>query len=114
MAKRYSGSVTISIAYLDSSNEYRCYLSSPVTIARQGYRVRVGAPASLSCAVDSAEAYDAVAHAALSFLADESEESVTDGMLGILRCAEPSESGWHIARSAVRAVCDRDDRRQAV
>ncbi|MDB4989036.1 MAG: hypothetical protein JWN04_4214 [Myxococcaceae bacterium] len=72
MATRFSGTVTISIRYVDSvqhspNGHYRCYLSSPVTMARRGYSVTVGAPRHLDHAVDSAEAYDAVARAAVSF-----------------------------------------------
>jgi hypothetical protein len=116
MAKRYSGTVTISIRYVDNESAYRCYLTSPLTFRRQGYAVSIREPASLNVPVDSSEAYDAVAHAALSFLANDIEEwrgNHLNSHAEILACAESSDSGWCVARSAVRACCDRDDRRQS-
>lgn len=64
-AKRYSGSLTITVNYND--RDYDC------TIAKGGkslYKTRVGAPASGfsgGVAYDSPEAFDAIASAALSF-----------------------------------------------
>jgi hypothetical protein len=73
MARRYCGNVSISLEYRDTyvkglpNGWYECHLAWP------GGRkmVMVGAPASLSHAVDSPKAYDDTAHAAMSFAADE-------------------------------------------
>lgn len=112
MAKRYSGTVTISIRYVDNESAYRCYLTSPTTMYRRGVAVAVRRPAVSSISVDSPRAYDEVAHAALSFVADGFSGQIINAER-IVECAEANESGWYVSRSSVRACCDRDDRRQA-
>lgn len=98
---RYSGEIRIRITYLDAHGEvfidgtprapngkYRCFLQ-----AKGGARttVYVGAPASLSHAVDSPEAFDDTAHAAIAFANDE------DSQWGDY--AASNEDGYHIVRS---------------
>ena len=68
MATRYCGLLTLRLSYRDASNDYR------VCIATNGYHlatVYVDSPAYLIHAVDSPEAFDAAARAALAFAADD-------------------------------------------
>jgi len=120
MAKRYCGLVTISIRYVDSAEHspnghYRVYLSCPVTMARRGYSATIGAPRYSQHAVDSAEAYDDVARAALSFLQSEvdakREECAYNGHRDLLDRAvqgwDPSKfdgCGWEVYRREIDAI----------
>ena len=92
MARRYSGSVTVDVTWVDADSQYRCRVRAPGGATT----VHVGPPAVLERAVDSPEAYDVAAHAALSFVAEGSleEPSVNEHATGNVRC-----DGWHIGRS---------------
>lgn len=86
MATRYCGLLTLRLSYRDASNDYR------VCIATNGYHlatVYVGTPAYLTHAVDSPEAYDETARAALAFAED-------DG--GDLSDAAMDDSGYAVTR----------------
>jgi hypothetical protein len=105
---RYSGEIRIRITYLEpylagdgapagrstmSNGEYRCFLREPDGM---GTTIHVGAPAFLTHAVDSPEAFDAVARAALSFAHNagwpvEAHAPWVDG------------AAWHIGRSPAKA-----------
>ena len=79
---RYSGELRIRITYIDwkqsdvfadgtprnRNGQYRCYLN---VADGQGKTIYVGAPAHLSHAVDSPEAFDDTARAALAFADDD-------------------------------------------
>ena len=63
VAKRYSGDVAVTIVYRDRDRDYACRVVSP-----DGQRiVFVGAPRLHGYAVDSKEAFDSVARAAIAF-----------------------------------------------
>lgn len=66
MAQRYSGEVRVRIVYVDAEAGYDARVSWPG--GRE--RVKVGTPAVLTRAVDSPEAYDAAARAAIAFAGD--------------------------------------------
>lgn len=87
VATRYSGALTISIT-LDPSDTYS------VTLTGEGYSQRLRgigiAPAlAARCALDSAEAYDAVAQAAVSFAA---HEDGTDAVYSHALCDDSGEA----------------------
>ena len=88
MAKRYSGDLTITVAWDDRHSNYR------TTVARKGRNVwsgRVGPPRSYEYKVDSEKAYDEAAHAAISFADNERS--------GIGEHAEMDPNGqWKIRR----------------
>jgi hypothetical protein len=86
MATRYSGSLKLSIT-LDTTDTYS------VTLSGDGYRCRLRgiglAPATAArVALDSAEAYDAIARAAISFAA---HEDGTDAIYGHTDCDDAGE-----------------------
>jgi hypothetical protein len=86
-AKRYCGGLTLRLTYRDRENDYRCFIAAPGAWTT----IYVGSPAVLRHAVDSPEAFDDAAHAALSFAADEGREFVE-------RLAAYTDSGWDIRR----------------
>ena len=85
---RYSGQIRIRITYRDSALEfindgtrnfpngsYRCFLHSDTGFTTT---VIVGAPAFSSHAVDSPEAFDEVARAAIAFAANDESDNKED------------------------------------
>jgi hypothetical protein len=92
-AIRYSGALRIRITFVGKSPpEYRCHISCPSTPGQLPCRIYVHPNEAKMHAVDSPEAFDAVAKAALSFALDEhwpiTEYAASDG------------DGWIISRSA--------------
>lgn len=92
MATRYSGGVKVACKLVAAPNmphgeQYRCVLSNDAGKIGVQY---VGLPAHLTHAIDSPAAYDAAAHAAISFALDEGMISERDVLVG--------ESGHHIHR----------------
>jgi hypothetical protein len=102
MAKRYSGTVTINIKYIDASSQYRCYIDTPITIARNGCVVYVRPPAYLDHAVDSAIAYDNAARAAIA-LTEPCRDGKPCAARDVQECCDYDDSGVVICRSE-RAV----------
>jgi len=105
-ALRYSGEIRIRVTYRDSDGEtysdgtfrhpngfYRCIL----TCGNERAKIIVGAPAFLSHAVDSSEAYDDVARAAIAFADDES------GVWGERASYAADGSDWHVGRTLADA-----------
>lgn len=101
---RYSGLARIRVTYVNAfpRGAYRCFITvnpecAPrVSEALSGARIFVGEPACLCRAVDSPEAFDEAAHAALSFALDEGwpvESYAATNVEG---------SGWHIARTGAK------------
>jgi hypothetical protein len=98
---RYCGEIRIRITYLERgphrNGSYRCYLTAPggakVTII-------VGAPAYLSHGVDSSEAFDETAHAAISFADNEPE---SDADWSSAAAVKADGTGWLIGRSEATA-----------
>ena len=97
MAIRYCGDMRISVVYEDRWSQYRCSVS-PIphpdarkTMERAMTRlVCVGNPPSMKIAVDSPQAYDDAASAAISFLVENlpgQPDMTANG------------SGWKIRRS---------------
>lgn len=96
MAVRYSGDVKITLKYRERENDYRATLTWPS--GRGGYHrhtVHVGVPAHITKAVDSPDAYDEAAHAALSFANDEWS------LIGELSAM--AEDGWLVSRHELMA-----------
>ena len=104
-ALRYSGQIRIRITYLEPwgagtpapagrstrvNGEYRCFLQA------NGARVtiHVDTPAYLLCAVDSPEAFDGAAHAAIAFAEDE----YPDHGWGEWAKTKEDGTGWAIVR----------------
>lgn len=109
MAVRYCGAVKITMRYQDKTSDYRCVVSVPGKVAP--YVVIVGQPRVLNHAVDSKEAYDATAHAALSFAADD-RWSDFEEFVSYWSRDEVAANGnicrvdsWHIATPARRMAC---------
>jgi hypothetical protein len=75
MATRYSGNVRVQITWQDSDNRYRAVLRAN---GRHHSLQYVGAPAHLERAVDSPQAYDQAAAAAISFAGLGDEAAFTD------------------------------------
>jgi hypothetical protein len=101
---RYSGEIRIRVTYLDvaypdtrarlGNGRYRCFLRGPGGMTTT---VIVGAPAYLSRAVDSPEAFDDAAHAAISFAESDDQNTNTHEWANAAACKP--EGGWHIGRS---------------
>jgi hypothetical protein len=94
---RYSGKIRIRITYIDAPQGgtcgyYRCFLRAVGFHQGEGRTIQVGAPAHLTNAVDSPEAFDDAARAAIAFAQDENP--------GWDDLAAHNEDGYHIARSA--------------
>ncbi len=66
MAKRVSGRVSVRLTYLDEDDCYKCRVSN---LDHEGppIKVYVNPPACPTLAVDSSQAYDAAACAAIAF-----------------------------------------------
>lgn len=96
MAVRYSGSLRITLVYVDAESQYRATLAWTEGPGRSRRKtVRVGPPRVLSRAVDSPQAYDEAAAAAISF-ANEEDPEIHD-------LAAWTDQGLYIGRSAERA-----------
>lgn len=65
--KRYSGNITVTITYVDAKDKYKATVSA----GEQRGTVYVGPPRHLTRSVDSPEAFDDAARAAISFAGDE-------------------------------------------
>jgi hypothetical protein len=87
-ATRYSGDIKISIVYSDEEQEYACRLEAD---GERTEYTTVGEPKILEHAVDSPEALDTAAHAALSFALDDQRD--------IMDKAASTDSGWHVGRT---------------
>jgi hypothetical protein len=88
MARRYSGKVTVSILWDDHDNRYAARVKADGS--EQPIFVTVGAPKILEHAVDSPEAYDAAAKAAIAF--------ADDDVPGTEEQAAFTESGYFVSR----------------
>lgn len=88
MVKRYSGQVTVDVEFVDAKNQYRARVTAPDGTET----VWVGVPPALRVAVDSPEAYDGAASAAMSFAEDDYPD------LGVADAADYGDSGWAISR----------------
>jgi hypothetical protein len=94
-ARRYSGEVRIELTLVPAPNmphgeQYRCDIS--LRGVRLGTQY-VGIPAHLEHAIDSPEAFDAAARAALSFAVDEEERGERDWR-GFADHCELGPDGW--------------------
>lgn len=108
-ARRYSGHLAILVSYLDSraadtfadgtprhpNGSYRCSIRNLTPGITDRVRVVVGAPACLSSAVDSPEAFDGAASAAVAF-ADHENGSIGES-------AAYDDSGVHVGRDPADA-----------
>lgn len=86
---RYSGELIVSLVL--RGERYRCTVTHGIEGER--YTCTVGTPHVLTQAIDSPDAFDEAARAAISFAADEV------GMEG----AALTDAGVHVSRSADRA-----------
>jgi hypothetical protein len=87
MARRTCGAIRIHVTYIDACGAWRVHLSEA---GRHLSTQWVSPPPYSPESVDSPQAYDAAAHAALSFAADDGVD---------LDNACPSDSGWEITRA---------------
>lgn len=94
MAIRYSGSLKIAVSFDDRRNAYKASVSRKGRSLWSGY---VGAPASSRLAVDNPLAYDAAAHAALSFASSDGVE------VDQFADYDARGGGWAVSRSPVRS-----------
>jgi hypothetical protein len=103
---RYSGEIRIRVTYREDTassprfgnGTYRCFLRGPGGMTTT---VIVNAPQYLTRAVDSPEAFDDAARAALSFTADDAHDhgrSMTEYAAHVI-----DRSGWHVGRSEAHA-----------
>jgi len=101
MARRYCGQITIYLVCNDT--DYSVRVVGPGGAAH----VQVGFPAVLTKAVDSPDAFDEAAHAALSFIQDDQERArrgadldQPPGWTGHLDLdqAATTDSGWMVTR----------------
>lgn len=90
MAKRYCGHWIINVKYSDRWDEYLCSIVHDADPHRVVTSVSVKPPAHLTQAVDSAQAYDDTAHAALSFVT--ADEKISESELDF------TDSGFRIRR----------------
>jgi hypothetical protein len=96
---RYSGEIRIRITYLADTNpngRYRCFLQ-----AKGGAHTSIYVnlrTSILAHAVDSPEAFDEVARAAIAFAQDDVSDDGDD--TGWDNLAAHNEDGYHVARSA--------------
>jgi hypothetical protein len=67
VAKRYSGDVVVTMIYRDVYSCYACRVATPTDMRL----TIVGVPACMEHAVDSREAFDNVARAAIAFAEDD-------------------------------------------
>lgn len=93
MAKRYCGRYVVNVVFVDKYAEYACTIYHDVYSGKKHghHLIYVHPPASSRIAVDSPQAYDDAAHAALSFATSpdqwnmESELDYTDSGFRIRR-----------------------------
>jgi hypothetical protein len=96
MAKRYSGTLVLSVRYIDATSSYTVRITEHNDDARfetlKGLRL---APIHSNLAVDSAKAYDLAAEAALDFA------SYADEAIHNYACPATSYCGkFHVSRKA--------------
>lgn len=94
MATRYSGDVVVRIHWNDRTSQYDATVSAP---GERPVRIHVGHSPASRLGVDSPEAYDSAAHAAISFADDE------ESGIGARAATRPDGSGWHISRTKANA-----------
>jgi len=80
-ARRFSGSVAVSIRWDDGSSQFVARVTAPNLCTEE---VRVGAPAVLDRAVDSPLSFDAAARAAIVFASSEFHELAEYGTHGVM------------------------------
>ena len=99
MAKRYCGQLSLYIDIDEDSYFVRISSPRPKGVARI-VKVIVGFPKMLRVAVDSSEAIDGAAHAALSFAQDDELDVDFD-------MAATTDQGWMITRKPVAELLRR-------
>lgn len=93
MATRYSGSLTIYVRLLPDSINYTASIRREGCSISMQRNLRLSADAAGKIAADSAEAYDAIAHSALSFGTSEHGDDV-----GSFAELDPNTDSWLIRR----------------
>ena len=103
---RYSGEIRIRVTYLDvaydgpdtrarhGNGRYRCFLRGPGDLTAT---IVVNAPAYLSHAVDSPEAFDDAARASISFADHGDENACAHEWANAAACI--AAGGWHVGRT---------------
>jgi hypothetical protein len=99
MAKRYSGTLILTLQYVDASQSYTVRIREKNDDARFETLTDLRlAPIHSNLAVDSPKAYDLAAEAALGFA------SYADEAIHSYACPADDYSGsWHVGRSSARA-----------
>jgi hypothetical protein len=95
MAKRYSGTLILTLKYIDATSSYTVQIREKDDSARFATLTDLRlAPIHANLAVDSPKAYDLAAEAALGFA------SYEDDHIHVYGCpAEVFQDKWHIGRS---------------
>ena len=99
---RYSGEIRIRVTYVENregsarfpNGAYRCFLRGPGNLTAT---IIVNAPAYLSHAVDSPEAFDDAARASISFADHGDENAYAHEWANAAACKH--EGGWHVGRA---------------
>jgi len=96
--RRYSGNVEIKMRYRPLMGGYECELHFPNPKENPSVYVNVGEPSCIEYAIDSKEALDATARAALSFGADDNRfcDSIEEH-------AELGEDSWVVSESKLHS-----------
>lgn len=89
---RYSGGLTIRLKYVDAANRYEAVVSAKGSGERP-FKTSIGVPPASTLAVDSPEAFDHAAHAAISF---------APSALSEYAAMNESGSGYLVKRSTTR------------
>ena len=107
-AIRYSGRARIRVTYIDPvvgdhnpHGKYRCTITAEGTKQRAVVLFGATLEHGSGIGVDSPEAFDSAAHAALSFADDSSAEANEQFDSGTY--AATNDTGWHIGRSPAKA-----------
>ena len=104
MALRYSGDLQIRVTYQDRG-DYKASVTTLRGPSRRwsGYVSPAPAGFGRGVAYDSPQAYDEIAHAALSFAAYSDEDRRGGDWVTEEAAYDPDGSGWHIGRSRLDA-----------
>lgn len=92
MTTRYSGNISVKIAWLDSQDQYKATVS---VAGKRGKTIYVGAPRHMTRSVDHPASFDDAARAAISFAANEGlsvDGADYDGSGVVIHRKKPSHS----------------------
>lgn len=106
---RWSGEIRIRITYFETpvQGKYRCYLTTTESRVTQSTTIILMGPSILVRPVDSPEAFDEAARAALAFACDDKGEREGNGdAIDWGAYAAFDDSGYFVSRSAPKVVSE--------